>query len=148
MFDANPDLPLASARYLAEQGLLVDAAGKVGTQTLEQWTGYSSFLYDQGLLADADGKPLAAPPDYASLFTNDFLPLTMRDRLPAVALVAAILVAWEAYVRVVGRRAGRAARRRRGSPPRCGTSAPTRPAMRSRRSSRRSSGSCSRSCSR
>ena len=56
MFDANPELPLASARFLAEQGLLVDAAGKVGTQTLEQWTGYSSFLYDQGLLADADGE--------------------------------------------------------------------------------------------
>jgi ABC-type nitrate/sulfonate/bicarbonate transport system substrate-binding protein len=74
VFDANPDLPLASARYLAEQGLLVDAQGKGGTQTLEQWTGYSSFLYDQGLLADADGKPLTAPPDYASLFTNDFLP--------------------------------------------------------------------------
>ena len=54
--------------------LLVDAAGRSGTQTLEQWTGYSAFLYDQGLLADADGKPLAAPPDYASLFTNDFLP--------------------------------------------------------------------------
>jgi ABC-type nitrate/sulfonate/bicarbonate transport system substrate-binding protein len=74
VFEANPDLPLASARYLAEQGLLVDAAGKGGTQTLEQWTGYSSFLYDEGLLADADGKPLTAPPDYASLFTNDFLP--------------------------------------------------------------------------
>jgi ABC-type nitrate/sulfonate/bicarbonate transport system permease component len=26
----------------------------------------------------------------------------MRDRLPALALVAAILVAWEAYVRVAG----------------------------------------------
>jgi ABC-type nitrate/sulfonate/bicarbonate transport system substrate-binding protein len=74
VFDANPDLPLASARYLADHGLLVDTAGKGGTQTLEQWTGYSSFLYDQGLLADADGKPLAAPPDYGSLFTNDFLP--------------------------------------------------------------------------
>ena len=74
VFDANPELPRASARYLAEQGLLLDAAGKGGTQTLEQWTGYSSFLYDQGLLADADGKPLTAAPDYASLFTNDFLP--------------------------------------------------------------------------
>jgi hypothetical protein len=52
----------------------VDEGGRVGVQTLDQWTGYSSFLYEQGLLADAEGKPLAAPPDYAALFTNDFLP--------------------------------------------------------------------------
>ncbi len=73
VFDANPELPKASARYLADQELLL-AGGTAGTQTLDQWTGYSSFLYDQGLLAGADGKPLTAPPDYASLFTNDFLP--------------------------------------------------------------------------
>jgi ABC-type nitrate/sulfonate/bicarbonate transport system substrate-binding protein len=74
VFDANPDLPLASARYLAQQGLLVDANGKAGSQTLEKWSGYSAFLYDQGLLVDEAGKPLASAPDYASLFTNDFLP--------------------------------------------------------------------------
>jgi ABC-type nitrate/sulfonate/bicarbonate transport system substrate-binding protein len=74
VFDANPDLPAASARFMAESGLLVDAAGRVGVQTLEQWTGYSSFLYEQGLLTDADGKPLAAAPDYGALFTNELLP--------------------------------------------------------------------------
>ena len=74
VFDANTELPLASARFMSDAGLLVDAAGKVGDQTLEEWTGYSSFLYEQGLLSGADGKPLAAAPDYASLFTNDFLP--------------------------------------------------------------------------
>jgi ABC-type nitrate/sulfonate/bicarbonate transport system substrate-binding protein len=74
IFDANSELPTASARFMAEQGLLVDADGKVGVQTLDEWTGYSSFLYEQGLLTDAEGKPLAAPPDYAALFTNDFLP--------------------------------------------------------------------------
>jgi ABC-type nitrate/sulfonate/bicarbonate transport system substrate-binding protein len=74
VFDANTQLPLASARYMAEEGLLVDAEGNVGTQTLEQWTGYSSFLYEQGLLADAGGAPLSEAPDYGSLFTNDFLP--------------------------------------------------------------------------
>ena len=74
VFDANTELPLASARFMAEQGLLVDADGRVGTQTLEQWTGYSSFLYEQGLLTDSNGAPLATPPDYAALFTNDFLP--------------------------------------------------------------------------
>ena len=35
---------------------------------------YSEFLFEEGLLADAAGKPLTAPLDYASLFTNDFLP--------------------------------------------------------------------------
>jgi hypothetical protein len=74
IFDANPELPAASARFMAEQGLLVDAEGRVGVQTLDQWTGYASFLYEQGLLADAEGKPLAASPDYGTLFTNDFLP--------------------------------------------------------------------------
>jgi ABC-type nitrate/sulfonate/bicarbonate transport system substrate-binding protein len=74
IFDANPELPAASARFMAERGLLVDADGKVGFQTLEQWTGYSSFLYEQGLLADAGGKPLTTSPDFATLFTNDFLP--------------------------------------------------------------------------
>jgi len=74
VFDANPKLPLDSARYLASGGYYVDAAGKVGSQTLEQWTGYSKFLFDHGLLTGTDGKPLASPPDYASLFTNEFLP--------------------------------------------------------------------------
>ncbi len=39
-----------------------------------EWQGYSGFLYDNKLLTGADGKPLTAPPDYAALFTNDYLP--------------------------------------------------------------------------
>jgi len=74
VFDANPDLPKASATYLAEQGLFMDPHGGVGTQTLEKWSGYSGFLYDQGLLVDAQGARLKAPPDYGALFTNEFLP--------------------------------------------------------------------------
>jgi ABC-type nitrate/sulfonate/bicarbonate transport system substrate-binding protein len=73
-FDANPALPKASQEFLARGGYLVDETGKAGTQTLQRWTDYSTFLYDQKLLADKDGKPLSAPPDYAALFTNDFLP--------------------------------------------------------------------------
>jgi hypothetical protein len=46
----------------------------VGTQTLATWSGYSGFLYDHGLLVDAQGMALTAAPDYASLFTNQFLP--------------------------------------------------------------------------
>ena len=74
VFDANPELPRASQRYLVDNGFLVDGAGRFGAQTLERWQAYSQFLYDQGLLADAAGKPLTAPLDYGSLFTNEFLP--------------------------------------------------------------------------
>ncbi|MCI0345889.1 MAG: ABC transporter substrate-binding protein, partial [Chloroflexi bacterium] len=73
-FDANPGLPLASARFLAERDFLVDADGKVGRQTLERWQGYSGFLFGQGLLVDAAGAPLSEPLDYSRLFTNDYLP--------------------------------------------------------------------------
>jgi ABC-type nitrate/sulfonate/bicarbonate transport system substrate-binding protein len=74
VFDSNPKLPADSARFLADGKFYVDASGRVGTQTLDQWTGYSKFLFEQGLLAGPDGKPLATAPDYASLFTNEFLP--------------------------------------------------------------------------
>ena len=74
VFEGNPDLPKESAQFLADNDLYVDAAGTVGTQTLEQWQGYSGFLYEQGLLADANGRPLTSPPDYSALFTNDYLP--------------------------------------------------------------------------
>jgi ABC-type nitrate/sulfonate/bicarbonate transport system substrate-binding protein len=73
VFDANKDLPKASQEFLADGKYLVDATGTFGTQTIERWTAYSKFLYDQGLLAKG-GKPLASPPDYGRLFTNDFLP--------------------------------------------------------------------------
>ena len=74
VFEANPDLPLASARFLAEGGYYVDEQGRVGRQTLEKWADYSSFLYDERLLYDADGQTLTTPPDYAALFTNEFVP--------------------------------------------------------------------------
>ena len=74
VFDANRQLPLDSQRFLDANGYLLDASGTFGTQTLDRWKGYSGFLYDQGLLVDAAGKALTAPPDYGSLFTNDFLP--------------------------------------------------------------------------
>ena len=73
-FDANPDLPLASARFLADGRYYIGEQGQVGAQTLEQWQGYSGFLYDQRLLYDADGKRLTQPPDYGAMFTNEFLP--------------------------------------------------------------------------
>ena len=74
VFDANAELPLASSRFMASEGLLVDDEGRVGVQTLETWQGYSGFLYEQGLLVGRDGSPLDVAPDYEALFTNDFLP--------------------------------------------------------------------------
>ena len=74
VFDGSPDLPLASQRFLATGGYLRDANGEVGHQTLAEWQDYSGFLFEQKLLAGPDGKPLTTPPDYGSLFTNDFLP--------------------------------------------------------------------------
>ena len=74
VFDANPDLPLASQRFLSKGGYLRDEAGSVGRQSLAKWQGYSGFLYDHGLLTGPDGKALTAAPDYQALFTNAYLP--------------------------------------------------------------------------
>jgi NitT/TauT family transport system substrate-binding protein len=74
VFDANLALPKASQEFLAAGGYLLDPSGRFGTQTLERWTNYSKFLFDQRLLTDRNDKPLTDPPDYARLFTNDFLP--------------------------------------------------------------------------
>jgi len=74
VFDGNPALPKASQEFLASGGYLRDASGAVGRQTLAEWQGYSGFLYDQHLLTGPDGKALSAPPDYAALFSNDYLP--------------------------------------------------------------------------
>jgi ABC-type nitrate/sulfonate/bicarbonate transport system substrate-binding protein len=74
VFDGNLQLPVKSQEFLSDGHYLVDEHGDVGTQTLAMWQGYSGFLYSQGLLTDKDGKPLSTPPDYAALFTNDFLP--------------------------------------------------------------------------
>ena len=74
VFDGNPELPAKSQRFLADGGFLVDETGAVGRQKLDQWQGYSGFLFDQGLLVGPDGKPLTVAPDYQALFTNDYLP--------------------------------------------------------------------------
>lgn len=73
VFDANPGLPLDSARYLAEHGLY-GTPGSIGRQTAEQWAAFSGFLFETGLLAGPDGKPLTDRPDFGTYYTNDDLP--------------------------------------------------------------------------
>ncbi|MFD4291790.1 ABC transporter substrate-binding protein [Rhodococcus sp. NPDC058505] len=78
LIDANPgafndpQLVVESQRMLAGQ-YMKDADGRVGTQTLEQWAGNSSFLYRNGLLTGPDGAPLTTEPDWSTYFTNDYL---------------------------------------------------------------------------
>ncbi|MFC4377680.1 ABC transporter substrate-binding protein [Nocardia halotolerans] len=78
LIDANPGaftdeaLVFESQRMLAEQ-FMTDAEGKVGTQTVEQWSANSSFLYRSGLLTGPDGKPLTTEPDWSTYFTNEYL---------------------------------------------------------------------------
>jgi len=73
VFDANPELPRESQRYLVAERYLLDEEGRFGPQTLDRWRAYSQFLFDQGLLVDAAGKPVTVL-DYSVLYTNDFLP--------------------------------------------------------------------------
>ncbi|MEX2446735.1 MAG: ABC transporter substrate-binding protein [Dehalococcoidia bacterium] len=78
LIDANPgvfnlpELVTQSAQLLADEYYL-DAEGRFGTQTLDQWTGYSRFLYESGILQDEDGQPLTSEPDWSTFFTNDLL---------------------------------------------------------------------------
>lgn len=55
------------------EGYLEADDGTVGTQTLEQWSGYADFLVDNGILSDGDGKTITKRPDWSTYFTNDYL---------------------------------------------------------------------------
>jgi ABC-type nitrate/sulfonate/bicarbonate transport system substrate-binding protein len=78
LIDANPgvftepDLVSRSTQMLSDQ-YLRDSAGRVGTQTAEQWSGFSGFLFDAGALAGPDGAPLTAKPDFSTWFTDRYL---------------------------------------------------------------------------
>lgn len=78
LIDANPgafpdESLVTESQELLASTYMKDASGTVGRQTAEQWAGYGSFLYDNGLLIGPDGAPLTTPPDYSTLFTNDYL---------------------------------------------------------------------------
>jgi ABC-type nitrate/sulfonate/bicarbonate transport system substrate-binding protein len=68
----EPELVTRSQRMLAES-YLRDPSGRVGTQTVQKWAGFSGFLYDAGVLAGPDGKPLTTRPDFATWFSDDYL---------------------------------------------------------------------------
>jgi ABC-type nitrate/sulfonate/bicarbonate transport system substrate-binding protein len=69
---AEPELVRRSQEMLAKR-LLRDPSGAIGVQTLEKWTGYSSFLFDTGALSGPDGAPLKQRPDFSKWFTNEYL---------------------------------------------------------------------------
>ena len=69
---SEPELVRRSQEMLAKD-YLKDEQGKVGTQTLDRWTGFSGFLIDNGAVVDADGKPLATRPDFSTWFTDSYL---------------------------------------------------------------------------
>jgi ABC-type nitrate/sulfonate/bicarbonate transport system substrate-binding protein len=69
----QPQLVYESAALMA-RSYYKNGAGKVGTQTLGVWRGYVHFLFAHGVLTDGNGKVLTTAPDYASYFTNAYLP--------------------------------------------------------------------------
>ena len=68
----DPRLVDLSSRMLAER-YLRDEHGRVGTQTLQRWAGYSGFAYDSGTVVGPDGKPVTRKPDFSTWFTNRYL---------------------------------------------------------------------------
>ena len=73
---AGADAAAARLRERRSDGqeLLPGRLRHVGTQSLAAWKGYAGFLYALGALTDANGHKLTRPPDYASYFTNAYLP--------------------------------------------------------------------------
>ncbi len=69
---SEPELVERSQAMLSERYLL-DESGRVGTQTLEQWAGYSGFLVDAGVLTGPDGAPVTTKPDFSTWFTTQYL---------------------------------------------------------------------------
>jgi len=70
---ASPDLPRQSQEYLAPYYKM--GQSRWGLQTLKMWTDYPHFMASTGLPQTPDGKVVKPEDiDYASLFTNDYLP--------------------------------------------------------------------------
>jgi ABC-type nitrate/sulfonate/bicarbonate transport system substrate-binding protein len=70
---ANEKLVYASAEKLAKESY-ADEEGNFGCQTKERWHTFPEWEYKQGIITGEDGKPLSSPPDYESLYSNDYAP--------------------------------------------------------------------------
>ena len=68
----EPELVTRSQAMLAER-YLKDDQGRVGTQTLDRWQGFSGFLIDSGAVVDAAGAPVTTRPDFSTWFTDEYL---------------------------------------------------------------------------
>lgn len=68
----DPDLVRESAAYLAPK--YMQGKTRWGEQDLQVWTDYPRFMIQTGHVTDASGAPVTDDLDYASFFTNDFLP--------------------------------------------------------------------------
>jgi ABC-type nitrate/sulfonate/bicarbonate transport system substrate-binding protein len=68
----EPELVDRSQQMLSEK-YLRDESGRVGTQTLDKWSGFSGFLFDTGTVTGPDGKPVTAHPDFSTWFTDQYL---------------------------------------------------------------------------
>lgn len=68
----DPDLVRESAAYLAPR--YIEGAPRWGEQDVQVWTDYPRFMIQTGQVTDANGATVSDDLDYASFFTNDFLP--------------------------------------------------------------------------
>jgi len=66
-----------SAALLARSYYL-DPAGVAGPETTAEWAGYGNVLFDAGALTDANGNRITTRPDWASYYTNAYLPAGSR----------------------------------------------------------------------
>ncbi len=66
-----------SAAVLAH-GYYLDPAGVAGPETTAEWAGYGNLLFDAGALTDANGNRVTIRPDWASYYTNAYLPAGSR----------------------------------------------------------------------
>jgi ABC-type nitrate/sulfonate/bicarbonate transport system substrate-binding protein len=79
LIEANPGafpsekLVYQSADLLAKS-YYDDESGNFGCQTKERWTEYPTWLYEQGILVDPSGNALTSPPDFETLYTNEYAP--------------------------------------------------------------------------